>query len=102
MKEEFCLMDSTTTNTILREIKYFQTLTKSKGNVTTIAGCNAMIVGLYRAIIILPVGTQLVIEDALLYPNSTRTLLSCKDIRRNGFHIKLIMTTKMNIYSSQK
>ena len=31
MEEELCLVDSATTNTILREIKYFQTLTKSKG-----------------------------------------------------------------------
>ena len=31
MEQELCLVDSATTNTILREIKYFQTLTKSKG-----------------------------------------------------------------------
>ena len=36
MEEELCLVDSATTNTILREIKYFQTLTKSKGKVMTI------------------------------------------------------------------
>ena len=88
MEEEFYLVDSATTNTILREIKYFQTLTKSKGNVTTIAGRDAVIVGSGRATIILPMGTQLVIEDALLYPDSTRTLLSYKDIRHNGFHIE--------------
>jgi hypothetical protein len=28
------------------------------------------------------------VEDALLYPDSTRTLLSYKDIHRNGFHIE--------------
>ena len=88
MEEELCLVDSATTNTILREIKYFQTLTKSKGKVMTIAGRDAVIVGSGRAIIILPMGTLLVIEDALLYPDSTRTLLSYKDIRRNGFHIE--------------
>jgi hypothetical protein len=81
-------VDSATTNTILRGIKYFQTLTKSKENVMTIAGRNAMIFGLGRAIIILPMGIQLVIEDALLYPDSTHTLLSYKDINRNGFDIK--------------
>ena len=32
-------------------------------------------------------GTELIIEDALMYPDSTRTLLSYKDIRRNSFHI---------------
>ena len=102
MEEELCLVDSATTNTILREIKYFQTLTKSKGKVTTIVGRDAVIVGSGRAIIILPMGTQLVIEDALLYPDSTRTLLSYKDIRRNGFHIETHNDNKMNIFSSPK
>jgi hypothetical protein len=45
MEEELCLVDSCTTNTILRELKYFQTLKKSKGNVTTIVGRDAIIVG---------------------------------------------------------
>ena len=27
-------------------------------------------------------------EDTLLYPNSTRTLLSYKDIRHKGFHVE--------------
>jgi hypothetical protein len=88
MEEELCLVDSCIANTILRELKYFQTLKKSKGNVTTIAGRDAIIVGSGRATIVLPIGTQIVIEDALLYPDSTRTLLSYKDIRRNGFHVE--------------
>ena len=33
-------------------------------------------------------GTKLIIDDALLYPQSTRTLLSFKDIQSNGFHIE--------------
>jgi hypothetical protein len=33
-------------------------------------------------------GITLVIEDALLYPDSTRTLLSYRDIQKNGFHIE--------------
>ena len=45
MKEEMCLVDSCTTNTILREVRYFQTLTKREGMVLTIAGRDAMIVG---------------------------------------------------------
>jgi hypothetical protein len=88
MEEEFYLVDSASTKTILKEIKYFQTLTKIKGNVMTIAGRDAVIVSSGRATIILPMGTQLVIEDALLYPDSTCILLSYKDIRRNGFHIE--------------
>ena len=88
MEEEICLVDSCTTNTILREIKYFQTLKKSKGNVTTIAGRDAVIISSGRATIILPMGTQIVVEDALLYPDSTHTLLSYKDIHRQGFHVE--------------
>ena len=42
---EICLVDSGTTNTILRETKYFQTLTKKNGNIMTIAERNAHIVG---------------------------------------------------------
>ena len=88
MEEEICLVDSCTTNTILRKIKYFQTLTKREGNVLTIVGRDAMIVGSGHATIILPMGTQIVIEKALLYPDSTRTLLSYRDIRKNGFHVE--------------
>ena len=87
-EEELCLVDSCTTNSILTEMKYFQTLTKREGNVLTIAGRDALIVGSGRAIITLPMGTQIVIEDALLYPDSTRTLLSFRDIRRNGIHVE--------------
>jgi hypothetical protein len=87
IEEELCLVDSGTTNSILREIKYFQTLTKRSGNVLTIAGRDAKIVGSGRATITLPMSTQVTIEDALLYPDSTRTLLSFRDIRKSGLHI---------------
>jgi hypothetical protein len=76
MEEEICLVDSCTTNTILREMKYFQTLTKRTGNILTIVGHDACIVGFRKATIILSMGTQVTIENALLYPDSTRTLLS--------------------------
>jgi hypothetical protein len=66
MEEEICLVDSYTTNTILRETKYFQTLTKTMENILTIAGCDACIVGSGKATIILPMGTQVIIENALL------------------------------------
>jgi hypothetical protein len=39
-------------------------------------------------LITLPMGTQITIEDALFYPDSTRTLLSYRDIRKNGFHVE--------------
>ena len=88
MEEELCLVGSGITNSIFRETKYFQTLTKRQGNVLTIAGRDAMIVGSGRATVVLPMSTQIIIEDALLYPDSKRTLLSYRDIRQNGFHIE--------------
>jgi hypothetical protein len=87
MDEEICLVKSCTTNTILRETKYIQTLIKRTGNIVTIVGCDACIVGSGKATIILPMGTQITIKNALLYPDSTRTLLSYRDICKNGLHI---------------
>ena len=85
--EETCLADSGSTNTILRDDKYFESIKKSPGSVITIAGSGPKIVGSGRATIVLPMGTTLVIDDALLCPEATRTLLSFKAIRANGFHI---------------
>jgi hypothetical protein len=45
MEEEICLVDSCTTNSILRETKYFQTLTRSTENIMTIIGRDMNIVG---------------------------------------------------------
>jgi hypothetical protein len=87
MKEEMCLVDSCTTNSILRKTKYFQTLTRRTKNILTIAEHNTNIVGSVRATIILPISVQVTIENALLYHNSTRTLLSYKYIYKNGFHV---------------
>ena len=81
-------LDSCTTNSILREIKCFQTLEKREGNIMIIAGQDALIVGSGRAAITLSMGTQIMMEDALLYPDSTHTLLSYRDNRRNGFHVE--------------
>jgi hypothetical protein len=47
-----------------------------------------MIVGTGCATIILSMGTEITIEEALLYPDSNRTLLKYRDIRKNGFHVK--------------
>jgi hypothetical protein len=87
MEEEMCLVNSCTTNTVLRKTKYFQTLTKRTGNILTIAGRDACIVGSGKVSIILSMGTQVTIENALLYPNSTRILLSYRDICKNELHI---------------
>jgi isochorismate hydrolase len=75
-----CLVDSCTTNSIFKKTKYFQTLTQRSENILTITGCDATIVGSGRATITFPNGTQLMIEDALLYPDFTHTLISFKDI----------------------
>jgi hypothetical protein len=85
--QKMCLVDSCTTNTILRETKYFQTLTKGMGNILTIVERDACIVGSEKATIILPMGTQVTIENALLYSDSTRSLLSYRDICKNGLHV---------------
>jgi hypothetical protein len=45
MVEEMCLVDSCTTNSILQDTKYFQTITRRVGNVLTIVGHDAAIVG---------------------------------------------------------
>jgi hypothetical protein len=65
MEKELCLVDSCITNSVLRENKYFQTLKKRDGKVLTIARRDVMIVGSGRATITLPMGTQIIIEDAL-------------------------------------
>jgi hypothetical protein len=87
MEEEMCLVNSCTTNSILREIKYFQTLTQRPRNVLTITGHDVTIVGSGRATITCPYGTQVTVEDALLYPDSTRSLISFRDIRKSGLHV---------------
>jgi hypothetical protein len=68
----------------------------------TIAGRDATIVGFRTTTITFPNGTQVMIEDALLYPDSTRTLISFRDIRKSGLHVcthednkeEFLLTTK--------
>jgi hypothetical protein len=45
------------------------------------------IVGSERATIVLPIGTQVTIENVLLYPDSTRILLSYREIHKNELHV---------------
>jgi hypothetical protein len=80
-------MDSCITNSIHKETKYFQTLTKMTSNILTITGGDAQIVGSRRATITLPMGTQVTIENALLYLDSTCTLLSYRDIHKNELRV---------------
>jgi hypothetical protein len=57
MEEEICLGDSCTTNSILQDTKYFQTLTKWEGNVLTIVGQDVKIVSSGQATVTFPNGT---------------------------------------------
>ena len=60
----------------------------------TITGRDALIVGSGRVTITPPMGTKITMEDALLYPNSTRTLLSFRNVCKNGFHVETHMNNK--------
>lgn len=71
-------------NSILTEIKYFQIRRKIEGSILTIVGRDALIVGSGQATTIL-----LVITHALLYLDSTRTLLYYRDILKNGIHVEI-------------
>jgi hypothetical protein len=81
-----CLVDSCTINSILREF-FFQTFIRMTGNILTIAGRDTNIVGSRQDTILLPMSTQVKIENALLYPNSTHTLLSYTNIRKHRLHM---------------
>jgi GAG-pre-integrase domain len=90
-----CLVDSGTTNTILKNKKYFSQLSPADIHANIISGISNLIEGSGRAYILLPEGTKLIINYALYSSKSRRNLLSFKDIRRNGYHIKTM--TENNI-----
>ena len=71
---DVCLVDCTTTHTILRDKIYFLDLTLTNANVSTISGTTNLIEGSRRANIVLLNGTQFHINDALYSRKSTRNL----------------------------
>ena len=73
---------------ILKDKKYFQSLILCKVNFNTISTSLNLIESSGRAIIMLPKGTKLCINDALYSSKSRRNLLSFKNICYNGYHIK--------------
>ncbi|KAF5756330.1 hypothetical protein HanXRQr2_Chr17g0813381 [Helianthus annuus] len=85
-----CLVDSGSTNTILKDMKFFSELSPAETPISTISGVSNLIEGSGRAHIILSSGTQLTIDNALYSSKSRRNLLSFKDIRKNGYHLKTI------------
>ena len=64
--EDVCLLDSVMMHTILRDKEYFSNLTLRKANVHTKLSHIKIIEGFENAMIILPNGTILHLEDALL------------------------------------
>jgi hypothetical protein len=94
IKDE-CLVDSGTTNTILKNKKYFSQSSPTKTNVNIISHISNLIEGSGRACILLHEVTKLIINDALYSSKSRRNLLTFKDIRRNGYHIEIM--TENNI-----
>jgi GAG-pre-integrase domain len=90
-----CLVDSGTTNTILKCKKYFSQLSPVETHVNIIYGISNLIECSGRAYILLPEETKLIIKNALYYSKSKRNLISFKDIRCNGYHIKTM--TENNI-----
>ena len=89
-QEDICLIDSGTIHTIFKDKKYFSYLNMGKINVTTIYGSANLIEGFEKIIIILPKGTKLILNNSMFSPKSRRNLMSFKDIRENGYHIKTI------------
>jgi hypothetical protein len=63
-----CLINSCTKNSILRETKYFQTLTRRFRNILTIAVCDATLVGSVKATITFLNGTQVTIRMLYCIP----------------------------------
>ena len=82
------LADSATTHMILKNMKYFQNFILCKANVNTISGLSNLIKDSGRAIIMLPKGTKLYIDDALYSSNFIINLHSFKDIHYNSYHIE--------------
>ena len=89
-KKNACLLDCATTHTILTGKYYFSNLTMHKANVHTISSPAEIIDGSRNTTIILPNGTTLHIEDALLITRSKRNILSFKDVRCNGYQLETI------------
>jgi len=67
---------------------FFSCLVMQEVIVSTISGSTNIIEGSKRAIVLLPRVIRLHIKNAFYSPKSNRNLLSFKDIRLKGYHIK--------------
>lgn len=84
---DYCIPDSITTHTILKQKKYFLNLKATKTIVNTISGPVNLIERTGKASFILPIGTKFLIKDTLFSPRSRRNLLSFNDIYSHGYDI---------------
>nr|GEV74363.1 putative zinc finger, CCHC-type [Tanacetum cinerariifolium] len=82
---ELCIADSGATHTILKSKKYVFKLKPAKGTIDTILGLTNLIDEAVKVNVVLPNGTQLLIENALFSPKSKRNLLSFRNIYHNGY-----------------
>ena len=85
----FLLVDSATTDTILRDKKYFSYLGPMMAkHITTITGSHLISYQIGEACLVMPRGTYIRISRVVYLPTSIRNLLSFQNIRRNGFHLR--------------
>ncbi|KAK6131094.1 hypothetical protein DH2020_035170 [Rehmannia glutinosa] len=89
-EKDYCLLDSATTHSILTNKVYFSSVKLCKAQVITISGPIEIIEGFGNATLMLPNGTILQIENALLSSRSKRNLLSFKDVRNNRYHLETL------------
>ncbi|GJZ63406.1 disease resistance CC-NBS-LRR class family protein [Tanacetum coccineum] len=82
---ELCIADSGAIHTVLKSKKYFFELKPTKGTIDTISGPTNLIDEVGKANVVLPNGTQLLIENALFSLKSKRNLLSFRNIYHNGY-----------------
>nr|GEU53426.1 hypothetical protein [Tanacetum cinerariifolium] len=82
---DLCIADSGATHTILKSKKYLFELKPTKGTINTISSPTNLVDGVRKANVVLPNGTQLLIENALFSSKSKRNLLSFRNIYHNGY-----------------
>jgi len=97
--EDICLVDSANTHIILRNKIYFTCLILEEDNVNTISGTANLIEGFGRANIMLSVGTELYISNALYSANSEKICLVLKKSATTDITLKPKMNLLLNIFA---
>ena len=90
IKDNVCLVDSATTNTILKNQKFFSELMFIPQKVSTIVEPMQKIEGSKRGHMMLPNGTHLFIKDALFSKSSRKNLIVSKTSEWMGYHIETV------------